>query len=108
MDKAFRQNRTAIIQKLYPLITSKRAYTFPLVDVVKVAGISEGEFVQLTDLHRAGNVMNFPVSDNTGISSNGIPVVHVHGPEQFGPRSNPARPLVIRTNAGTNKIKSFA
>jgi len=108
MDEAFRQNRTAIIQKLYPLIGSKRAHALPLVDIVKVAGISEDEFVKLTDLHRAGNVMNFPVSDNTGISSNGIPVVHVHGPEQFGPRSHPARPLVIRTNAGTNKIKSFA
>ena len=97
MDEAFRQNRTPIIQKLYPLIGSKRAHTLPLVDIVKVAGISEDEFVQLTDLHRAGNVLNFPVSDNKGISSNGIPVVHVHG-EQFGPRSNPARPLVIRTN----------
>ena len=107
MDEAFRQNRTPIIQKLYPLIGSKRAHALPLVDIVKVAGISEDEFVKLTDLHRAGNVMNFPVSDNTGISSNGIPVVHVHGPEQFGPRSNPARPLVIRTNAGTNKIKSM-
>ena len=108
MDEAFRQNRTAIIQKLYPLIGSKRAHALPIVDLVKVAGISEDEFVQLTDLHRAGNVLNFPVSDNTGISSNGIPIVHVHGPEQFGPRSGPARPVVIRTNAGTNKIKSFA
>ena len=108
MDEAFRQNRTPIIQKLYPLIGSKRAHALPIVDLIKVAGISEDEFTHLTDLHRAGNVLNFPVSDNTGISSNGIPVVHVHGPEQFGPRSNPARPLVIRTNAGTNKIKSFA
>jgi len=107
MDEAFRQNRTPIIQKLYPLIGSQRAHALPLVDIVKVAGISEDEFVKLTDLHRAGNVMNFPVSDNKGISSNGIPVVHVHG-EQFGPRSNPARPLGIRTNAGTAKIKSFA
>ena len=107
MDEAFRQNRTPIIQKLYPLIGSKRAHALPIVDLIKVAGISEDEFTHLTDLHRAGNVLNFPVSDNTGISSNGIPVVHVHG-EQFGPRSNPARPLVIRTNAGTAKIKSFA
>ena len=107
MDEAFRQNRTSIIQKLYPLIGSKRAHALPIVDLIKVAGISEDEFTHLTDLHRAGNVLNFPVSDNTGISSNGIPVVHVHG-EQFGPRSNPARPLVIRTNAGTAKIKSFA
>mgnify|MGYP001061651085 CR=1 FL=1 len=107
MDEAFRQNRTSIIQKLYPLIGSKRAHALPIVDLIKVAGVSEDEFTHLTDLHRAGNMLNFPVSDNTGISSNGIPVVHVHG-EQFGPRSNPARPLVIRTNAGTNKIKSFA
>ena len=108
MDEAFRQNRTPIIQKLYPLIGSKRAHALPIVDLIKVAGISEDEFTHLTDLHRAGNVLNFPVSDNTGISANGIPVVHVHGPEQFGPRSNPARPLVIRTNSGTARIKSFA
>ena len=107
MDEAFRQNRTGIIKKLYPLMASKKAHTLPLVDLVKVAGLSEDEFVALTDLHRAGNVLNFPVSDNSGISSNGIKVNHVHG-EQFGPRSNPARPLVIRTNAGTAKIKSFA
>ena len=108
MNEAFRQNRPAIIQKLYPLITSEKAHSLSIAEVVRVAGLSEEEFNHLTDLHRAGNVLNFPVSDNTGISSNGIPVVHVHGPEQFGPRSNPARPLVIRTNAGTNKIKSFA
>ena len=93
MDEAFRQNRTVIIQKLCPPIASKRAHFQPLVDLVKVAGISEAEFVQLTDLHRAGNVLSFPVSDNSGISLNGIPVVHVHGPEPFGPRSNPARPV---------------
>ena len=108
MDEAFRQNRTPIIQKLYPFIGSKRAHSLSLPDVVKVANLSEDEFVQLTDLHRAHNRELFPVSDNTGISSNGIPVVHVHGPEQFGPRSNPARPLVIRINAGIAKIKSFA
>ena len=79
-----------------------------IAEIVRVTGLSEEEFNHLTDLHRAGNVLNFPVSDNTGISSNGIPVVHVHGPEQFGPRSNPARPLVIRTNSGTARIKSFA
>ena len=106
MDEAFRQNRPAIIQKLYPLITSKKAHSLSLAEVVRVAGLSEEEFNHLTDLHRAGNVLNFPVSDNTGISSDGIPVVHVHG-EQFGPRSNPARPLVIRTNAGTTQIKYF-
>ena len=50
MDEAFRQNRTVIIQKLYPLIASKRAHALPLVDLVKVAGISEAEFVQLTDV----------------------------------------------------------
>jgi hypothetical protein len=105
MNEAFRQNRPAIIQKLYPLFTSKKAHSLLLAEVVRVAGLSEEEFNHLTDLHRAGNVLNFPVN-NTGISSNGIPVVHVHGPEQFGPRSNPARPLVIRTNAGTAKIKS--
>jgi len=104
MNEAFRQNRPAIIQKLYPLFTSKKAHSLLLAEVVRVAGLSEEEFNHLTDLHRAGNVLNFPVN-NTGISSNGIPVVHVHG-EQFGPRSNPARPLVIRTNAGTAKIKS--
>ena len=54
MDDAFRQNRTPIIQKLYPPIASKRAHTLPLVDLVKVAGLSEDEFVALTDLHRAG------------------------------------------------------
>jgi len=108
MNEAFRQNRPAIIQKLYPLFTSKKGHSLSLVEVVRVAGLSEEEFNHLTDLHRAGNVLNFPVSDNTGISSNGIPVVHVHGPEQFGPRSNPARPLVIRTNSGTARIKSFA
>ena len=107
MDEAFRQNRTAIVQKLYPLITSKRAHSLSLVDLVKVAGLSEDEFVALTDLHRAGNVLNFPHGDRSGISSNGIKVNHVHD-EQFGPRSNPARPLVIRTNSGTAKIKSFA
>ena len=108
MDEAFRQNRTAIIQKLYPLITSKKAHSLSLAEVVKVAGISEEEFTHLTDLNRAGNVLNFPVSDNTGISANGIAVVHVHGPEQFGPRSGPARPLVIQhQHAGTTKIKSF-
>jgi len=47
MDEAFRQNRTAIIQKLYPLITSKKAHLLSLVDVVKVAGISEEEFTVL-------------------------------------------------------------
>ena len=103
-----RQNRTPIIKKLYPLIGSKRAHSLSLPDVVKVANLSEGEFVQLTDLHRAHNRELFPVSDNTGISSNGIPVVHVHGPEQFGPRSGPARPVVIRKNAGIAKIKYFA
>ena len=108
MNEAFRQNRPAIIQKLYPLITSEKAHSLSIAEVVRVAGLSEEEFNHLTDLHRAGNVLNFPVSDNTGISSNGIPVVHVHGPEQFGPRSNPARPLVIRTNSGTARIKSFA
>ena len=108
MNEAFRQNRTAIIQKLYPLIASKRAHTLPLVDLVKVAGLGEDEFVALADLHRAGNVLNFPVSDNRGISANDIKVNHVHGPEQFGPRSGPARPVVIKTNSGTAKIKSFA
>ena len=107
MDEAFRQNRTAIVQKLYPLITSKRAHSLSLVDLVKVAGLSEDEFVALTDLHRAGNVLNFPHGDRSGISSNGIKVNHVHD-EQFGPRSGPARPVVIRTNSGTAKIKSFA
>ena len=107
MDEAFRQNRTAIIQKLYPLITSKKAHLLSLPEVVKVAGISEEEFTHLTDLNRAGNVLNFPHGDRSGISANGIKVNHVHGPEQFGPRSGPARPLVIRTNAGTTQKKSF-
>ena len=108
MDEAFRQNRTAVVQKLYPPIISKKAHSLSLVELVRVAGINKDEFVALIDLHRTANVMNFPVSDNSGISSNGIPVVHVHGPEPFGPRSNPTRPVVIRTNSGTAKIKSFA
>ena len=93
MDEAFRQNRTSIVQKLYPLITSKKARSLPLIELARVAGISADEFVAITDLHRAANLMHFLVSDNSGISANGIPVIHVHGPEQFGPRSNPARPV---------------
>jgi hypothetical protein len=99
MDEAFRQNRTSIVQKLYPLVASKRAHGLPLIHVVRIAGISEDEFVALTDLHRASNVMNFPVSDSSGISANDIPVNHVHGSEPSGPRSNPARPVIIRTNS---------
>ena len=106
MDEAFRQNRTPIIQKLYPLITSKKAHSLSLAEVVKVAGISEEEFTHLADLNRAGNVLNFPHGDRSGISANGIKVNHVHG-EQFGPRSGPARPVVVRTNAGIAKIQSF-
>ena len=65
IDEAFRQNRTAIIQKLYPPIASKRAQTLPLVDLVKVAGLSGGEFAALADLHRAGNVLNFQLAVQT-------------------------------------------
>ena len=107
MNEAFRQNCTAIIQKLYPPIASKRAHALLLVGLIKVAGISEEEFTHLTDLHRAGNVLNFPHGDRSGISANDIKVNHVHG-EQFGSRPFPARPVVIRTNAGIAKIKSFS
>ena len=101
MDEAFRQHRrTAIVQKLYPLITLKRAHSLSLVDPIRVAGINEDEFLALTDLHRAASVMHFPQGNNSGISANGIKEVHVHGPEPFGPRSNPARPVVIRTHSG--------
>ena len=55
-----------------------------LVELVRVAGINKDESAALTDLQKAANVMNFPVGDDSGISANGIKVVHVHGPEPFG------------------------
>ena len=74
----------------------------------RLVSVAEDEFVALTDLHRAGNVLNFPHGNHSGISANGTKANHPHGPKPFGPRSNPARLVVIKTNSGTAKTKSFA
>ena len=101
LDEAMRLNLSAAVKKLYVLVGNNKAHTFTLQQVVTATGLSDDEVQMLTSTptnHLFGQ------HDNTTISSNGIPVVHVHN-SRYQPFSGPPRPLMIRTNNGTTQIK---
>jgi len=101
IDEAMRLNLSAVVKKLYVLVGNNRAHTFTLQQVVTATGLSDDEVQMLTSTptnHLFGQ------HDNTTISSNGIPVVHVHN-SKYQPFSGPPRPLMIKTNSGTSQIK---
>ena len=101
IDEAMRLNLSAVVKKLYVLVGNNRAHTFTLQQVVTATGLSDDEVQLLTSIptnHLFGQ------HDNTTISSNGIPVVHVHN-SKYQPFSGPPRPLMIKTNSGTSQIK---
>lgn len=101
IDEAMRLNLSAVVKKLYVLVGNNRAHTFTLQQVVTATGLSDDE-VQLLTSTPSNHL--FGQHDNTTISSNGIPVVHVHN-EKYQPFSGPPRPLIIKTNTGTSQIK---
>ena len=101
IDEAMRLNLSAVVKKLYVLVGNNRAHTFTLQQVVTATGLSDDEVQMLTS---TPTNQLFGQHDNTTISSNGIPVVHVHN-SKYQPFSGPPRPLMIKTNSGTSQIK---
>ena len=101
LDEAMRLNSSSAVKKLYGLVGNNNAHTLTLQQVVTATGLSEEEVQRLTRIpenHLYGS------HDNTTISSNGVPVVHVHN-STYQPFSGPPRPLMIKTNSGTAQIK---
>ena len=97
-------NMTEAVRKLYALMSDRKKHNYTSQQVISIASLSEQETLDLAN-SSAINTFVYPESDNTLISSNGVPVVHVHG-NQFKPRSAPARALIIRNNNGTVHIKN--
>ena len=101
LDEAMRLNSSSAVKKLYGLVGNNNAHTLSLQQVVTATGLSEEEVQMLTRIpenHLYGS------HDNTTVSSNGVPVVHVHN-STYQPFSGPPRPLMIKTNSGTAQIK---
>jgi hypothetical protein len=96
-----RLNSSTAVKKLYVLVGNNNAHTFTLQQVVTATGLSEEEVQMLTRI--PANHLYGP-HDNSTISSNGVPVVHVHN-STYQPFSGPPRPLMIKTNSGTAQIK---
>ena len=101
LDEAMRLNSSTAVKKLYVLVGNNNAHTLTLQQVVTATGLSEEEVQMLTRI--PANHLYGP-HDNTTISSNGVPVVHVHN-STYQPFSGPPRPLMIKTNSGTAQIK---
>ena len=101
LDEAMRLNSSSAVKKLYGLVGNNNAHTLTLQQVVTATGLSEEEVQMLTRIpenHLYGS------HDNTTVSSNGVPVVHVHN-STYQPFNGPPRPLMIKTNSGTAQIK---
>jgi hypothetical protein len=76
LGDAMRLNLSSAVRKLYMFVGNKRMHTKTLQEVVTAAGITEDELQVLTSAPT--NVLVSGDRNNTSISANGIPVVHVH------------------------------
>ena len=101
LDEAMRLNSSSAVKKLCGLVGNNNAHTLTLQQVVTATGLSEEEVQMLTSI--SANHL-YGQHDNTTISSNGVPVVHVHN-STYQPFNGPPRPLMIKTNSGTAQIK---
>ena len=102
LKRSMQIDANSITQKLILLANrlpalNKNYRTLADQEIVKLAGLSAEEAGLLAKIELAPIERN-----NTGISSNGVPVKHVHG-NAFMKR-NPQQPVLIRGNSGSSKV----